>query len=177
MKSKNLISVGRFVPEKDFETLVDVIAKVHEKDQNIHLTIIGDGITYPSIKEKVKKLGLGKVISLPGFLSQKEIEKYYYNSSLFVMTSKTEAFGLVLTEAMSYGLPCIAFDRASGARAQIQHKSGVLIPNSNTDLMAFEILRLLNDKDTLKSFQQNISGFIDDYSTKNIYSKWSEILK
>lgn len=177
LKSKNLISVGRFVPEKDFETLVDVIAKVHKKDQNIHLTIIGDGITYPSIKEKVKKLGLGKVISLPGFLSQKEIEKYYYNSSLFVMTSKTEAFGLVLTEAMSYGLPCIAFDRASGARAQIKKDTGVLIPNENTDEMANEIVHLLEDKSILQKYQTNISKTIANYSTEKVYSDWSKILK
>ena len=177
LTSNNLISVGRFVPEKDFETLVDVMKLVHEKNKDAHLTIIGDGVTYPSVKSKVKSLGLEKVVSLPGFLSQNKIKDYYYNSSLFVLTSKTEAFGLVLTEAMSYGLPCIAFDRASGARAQITEDIGILVSNSNNNQMATEIIHLLNNKNTLKTFQKKISKNIDSYSTKNVYSKWSEILK
>ncbi len=176
LKNKNLISVGRFVPEKDFETLVDIMAKVHEKDKDAHLTIIGDGITLPSVRKKVKTLGLEKVISLPGFLTQKEIEKYYYDSSLFVMTSITEAFGLVLAEAMSYGLPCIAFDRASGARAQIKNDVGVLIPNADTDQMAAKIIELLNDKNKLQSFQKAINKTIDSYDQKQIQKEWHKIV-
>lgn len=176
LKSKNLISVGRFVPEKDFETLVDVMAKVHEKDKDVHLTIVGDGVTLPAVRKKVKSLGLEKVISLPGFLSQKEIEKYYYDSSLFVLTSKTEAFGLVLAEAMSYGLPCIAFDRASGARAQIQEDTGVLIPNAETDKMATKIVELLNDKNKLQSFQKVINETIQKYDQKQIQKEWHKIV-
>ena len=177
LTSNNLIAVGRFVPEKDFETLIDVMKLVHEKNKDARLTIIGDGITYPSVKAKIKALGLEKVVSLPGFLNQSEIKDYYYNSSLFVLTSKTEAFGLVLTEAMSYGLPCIAFDRASGARAQITEDIGILVSNANNNQMATEIIHLLNNKNTLKTFQKKISKTIDSYSTKNIYSRWSEILK
>ena len=176
LKTKNLISIGRFVPEKDFETLVDVMAKVHAQDKDIHLIIIGDGVTFPSVQAKIKKLGLEKVISLPGFLSQKEIEKYYYDSSLFVLTSKTEAFGLVLAEAMSYGLPCIAFDRASGARAQIQEDTGVLIPNAETDKMATKIVELLNDKNKLQSFQKAINKTIDNYDLEQIQKEWHKIV-
>ena len=176
LKSKNLISVGRFVPEKDFETLVDVMAKVHERDKDVHLTIVGDGITLPAVRKKVKSLGLEKIISLPGFLSQKEIEKYYYDSSLFVLTSKTEAFGLVLAEAMSYGLPCIAFDRASGARAQIKNDVGVLIPNADTDQMAAKIIELLNDKNKLQSFQKAINKTIDNYDLEQIQKEWHKIV-
>ena len=177
LKSKNLISVGRFVPEKDFGTLIDVIAKVHEKDQDIHLTIIGDGVTFPVVKEKIKNLGLENDISLPGFLSQKEIEKYYYDSSLFVMTSKTEAFGLVLAEAMSYGLPCIAFDRASGARSQIKKDTGILIKNADINEMANQIIRLLNTPSTLQNYQSNISKTIANYSIEKVASDWSSIIK
>ena len=176
LKTKNLVSVGRFVPEKDFETLVDIIAKVHEKDKDVHLTIIGDGVTLPAVREKVKALGLEKVISLPGFLSQKEIEKYYYDSSLFVMTSITEAFGLVLAEAMSYGLPCIAFDRASGARAQIKNDIGVLISNADTDKIATKIVDLLNDKNQLQTYQKAINKSINQYDQKQIQKEWHKIV-
>ncbi len=176
LSNKNLISVGRFVPEKDFESLIDVMKLVHEKDQDIHLTIIGDGVTYTRIKSKVKTLGLEKVVSLPGFLSQSEIEKYYYGSSLFVLTSKTEAFGLVLTEAMSYGLPCIAFDRASGARAQITRHTGILIRDFNKEEMASRIVNLMNDKESLKTYQESINQVISKYDKKQIQKDWAKIV-
>ncbi len=176
LSSKNLISVGRFVPEKDFETLIDVMKLVHEKDENIHLTIIGDGITYPRVKTKVEKLGLEAVVSLPGFLSQAEIKQYYYDSSLFVLTSKTEAFGLVLTEAMSYGLPCIAFDRASGARAQITKHTGILIEDADVEKMANRIIKLLKDHELLKTYQNFINQAIVNYDKKQIQKDWAKIV-
>ena len=177
LSTKNLVSVGRFVPEKDFSTLVDVMAVVTALDPSIKLTIIGDGVTFPAVKEKINKLDLKDVISLPGFLSQAEIEKYYYDSSLFVLTSKTEAFGLVLAEAMSYGLPCIAFDRASGARAQITEKTGVLIKNGDPVEMANQIINLFSSPSALKDYQKNILKNIEKYSIKNFRASWLDIIK
>ena len=54
------------------------------------------------------------------------------NSSLYVMTSLTESFGLVLIEANSYGIPCIAFDSASGAKQIIENKE-LLISNRDKE--------------------------------------------
>lgn len=176
LKTKNLLAVGRFVPEKDFGTLVDVMNIVHKLDPSIHLTIIGDGITLSTIKEKVKKFGLENTISLPGFFDQKLIEKYYYDSALFIMTSKTEAFGLALTEAMSYGIPCIAFDRASGARALISPQIGVLIPDSNINKMSDIIVYLLNNREKLLKYQNNINKLIQKYSQSTIKASWKKIL-
>lgn len=176
LSTKNLVSVGRFVPEKDFESLVDVMALVHEKEPDAKLTIIGDGVLMPQIKNRVAHLGLEDVVILPGALSQKEIEKYFYDSALFVMTSRTEAFGLVLTEAMSYGLPCIAFDRASGARNQINEKIGVLVKDADTEEMAKQIVELLGNQNELKTYQDNISDFISDYSKEQVKKSWFKIV-
>ena len=56
---------------------------------------------------------------MPGFLDLSQQKKYYLDSSLYVMTSYTEAYGIVLIESMKYGVPCIAFDCASGPRELI----------------------------------------------------------
>lgn len=176
LDSKNILSIGRFVPEKDFAALVNTMAIVHKKDPSVHLTIIGDGITMPQIKKQIASLKLDNAISLPGFLNQTEIEKYYYNSSLFVMTSKTEAFGLVLAEAMSYGLPCVAFSRASGARAQITKNTGFLINGDNTQELATKILYLINNNEILKSFQPKIQTYIQKTASKTaILPQWLDI--
>lgn len=177
LNSNNLLSVGRLVPEKDYPLLIDTMKKIHDKNPDIHLTIIGDGLEKTSLKAQINSLNLGSVITLTGWLPQSEIEKYYYDSSLFVMTSKTEAFGLALTEAMSYGLPCLALARASGARAQITRKTGLLLNTSDPAVIAAKITDLLNHKDKLQSIQPFIIQEINNqYSTNAIRSKWIKLL-
>lgn len=177
LNSNNLLSVGRLVPEKDYPLLIDTMKIIHDKNPDIHLTIIGDGLEKTSLKAQINSLNLGSVITLTGWLPQSEIEKYYYDSSLFVMTSKTEAFGLALTEAMSYGLPCLALARASGARAQINRKTGLLLNTSDPAVIAAKITDLLNHKDKLQSIQPFIIQEINNqYSTNAIRSKWIKLL-
>lgn len=177
LNTKNIIAIGRFEPEKDFLTLVKVMKLVNERNPEIKLNLIGDGSEMPKIKSAIKNAHLEKVIQTPGFLSQEEIEKYYYKSSLFILTSITEAFALVIAEAMSYGLPVVAFDRASGARAHVTKETGILIKNSDVAKMAEEIVNLLNNPKQLKLYQKNINKTIENYNLKNISILWSKIVE
>ena len=177
LNSKNLLSVGRLVPEKDYSTLIDIMNQIHKKDPSVHLTIIGDGQELSNIQSKIHSYHLENAVSLTGWLSPKEIKKYYYESSLFVVTSKTEAFGLVLAEAMSYGLPCIAFDRASGALTQLKDGIGFLIPQKDSQKMTDTILNLLNDPTALKKQQPLLERAVQKHDLKNVKKDWLSILK
>lgn len=175
--TKNIIAVGRLVPEKDFSLLISAMAIVNRQDPNIHLDIIGDGVEKDRLQKQIKNLDLEKAVSLTGWLPQEQIAKYYYNSSLFALTSREEAFGLVLAEAMSYGVPCIALSRASGACAQITKETGILIKNPDPFVIADKILQSLTDQEYLKSLQLAINKEIDTkYSKKTIKEKWEKLL-
>lgn len=176
LNSNNLLSVGRLVPEKDYPLLIDTMKIIHDKNPDIHLTIIGDGLEKTSLKAQINSLNLGSVITLTGWLPQSEIEKYYYDSSLFVMTSKTEAFGLALAEAMSYGLPCLALARASGAKAQLKNGIGFLIQNQDVHQIAEKITKLLNDRVALQKQQVIINKAIQKYNLNNVADYWKKIL-
>lgn len=177
LSSDNIVSVGRLVPEKDFSTLIEAMSIIHSINPKVHLTIIGDGSEKSNLKKLINSKKLNSCITMTGWLSQEKIAKYYCNSSLFVMTSKTEAFGLVLTEAMSYGLPCIAFARASGARAQLNSKNGFLIQDANATKMARTIVSALNDKNNLKLLQNNINQETKEkYDKKVIKGEWQKLL-
>ncbi|MDO4741752.1 MAG: glycosyltransferase [Candidatus Saccharibacteria bacterium] len=178
LNTKNILSVGRLVPEKDFPTLLKIMDNIAKEDTDIHLTIIGEGNERANLENLIENYHLSSRVTLTGALPQSEIAKYYLDSSLFVLTSKTEAFGLVLTEAMSYGVPCIAFDRSSGARAQITDKTGFLIKNSDLKEMARTIIILLNNKDTLKRLQKNINSEITTkYNEESIRQSWQKVLQ
>ena len=177
LTTKNLISVGRLVPEKDFDLLIDAMKIVRTKDPDIHLTIVGDGSEKPTLKSKIKSLGLTNTITLTGWLPQSAIAKLYLKSSLFVMTSKTEAFGLVLTEAMSYGLPCLALSRASGARALITKNTGMLLDTATKEALATEILHLLSHPALLQDYQSHLPHHIKQYTPTTIKSSWLSVMQ
>lgn len=176
LDTKNIISIGRFSKEKGYLDLIDVMSLIVKKDKDVKLTLIGDGEEKEAIKEKIKALNLEDNIKLTGFLNQLEIEKYMLESSVYVMSSITESFGLVLLEAMNYALPCIAFDSASGPRELLQDGIGILIKNRDKEQMAEKILSLLNDKKLLKQYSEKSLKQVKNYTPKNAKEKWGKVL-
>ena len=97
------------------------------------------------------------------------------NSSLMVMTSFRESFGLVLLEAMSYGVPVISFEN-SGSKELINGKNGIIIKNRNKKRMAKEIVELLNNKKELKEYSKECPKVLKNYSKEVIKKEWLKFL-
>ena len=154
----NIVSVGRLSKEKGYDDLIKVFDLVHKKNKKIKLIIVGDGDEKENLENLVSQYKLNKYIKFTGFLTQDKLKDIYINSSLYVMTSLEESFGLVLLEAMSYGIPCIAFDSALGAKEIIDDKSGILIKNRNLEEMANTICNYFVGK-----YKFNISDKIQNY--------------
>ncbi len=147
LESNNILSIGRLSPEKGFDDLIDVFAEVCHTNDSARLKIIGDGPERETLEAKIKRVNLTDKIELCGFKTKPEIESYMLNSSLYVMTSYTESFGLVLVEAESYGLPLLAFNSAQGANEIITDgENGYLIENRDINKMSSKISNLLNNK-------------------------------
>lgn len=176
LNNKNLIAVGRLSPEKGFSDLIDVVKEVDDKE--VVLNLFGDGQELEFLKNKVKELNLEKQINFYDFKNQDFIKKYMQNSSLYVMTSFEESFGLVLIEAMSYGVPCIVYDSAQEAKYIINQKNGYFIENRNIEEMANTISKYLklNYKDKLK-YGTNARNASTEYIFDNIQSKWLKHIK
>ena len=129
LNTKNLIAIGRLEQEKGFDDLLNIISKLNDKE--IFLNLFGDGSLMNQLKNQAKELGIDKQVKFWGFKNQDFIKKYMLESSLYVMTSHEESFGLVLIEAMSFGIPCIAYDSAEGAKYTINNENGFFIKNRN----------------------------------------------
>lgn len=163
----NIVSVGRLSKEKGYDDLIKVFDLVHKKNKKIKLIIVGDGDEKENLENLVSQYKLNKYIKFTGFLTQDKLKDVYINSSLYVMTSLEESFGLVLLEAMSYGIPCIAFDSALGAKEIIDDKSGILIKNRNLEEMADTICNYFVGK-----YKFNISDKIQNYSYDKVKIVW-----
>ena len=140
LNNSNIIAVGRLEPVKAFDDLIDVMSIVIKENANIKLNICGNGSQMDTLQDKIKKMNLENNISLLGFKKPKDLSKIYQKSSLYVLTSHEESFGLVVIEAMSFGVPCIMFDSAKGPLDCVNNKSGFIIKNRDKEKMAEQIL-------------------------------------
>ena len=129
----NFISVGRFNDQKDYPNLINAFAILKSlTNNNIKLTIVGDGELRPEVEVLIKKLNLDRDVTLLGRRS--DISELLNASDIFVMASKFEGFGLVVAEAMACECYVVATD--SGGVAEVMGDTGKLVPIKNSLALA-----------------------------------------
>ena len=178
LDGKNLISVGRLEVEKGYSDLIDVFEMVHKIYPDLKLNIIGDGSLREELQKKINKLNLSDNIILHGFKDSKYIEKELLKSSIYLMSSLTESFGLVLIEASSFGLPCIAFSSANGACEIIKDNwDGYLIENRDKEKMAKRIVNLIKNPERRIIMGDNAYKKSINYKADNIKDMWVKLFE
>lgn len=178
LTEKRLVSVGRLSKEKGQLDLLKIFYELSKKHPSWHLDIIGDGPEKEELEAFIKKNHLKEKVTLHGFRSKHYIDKILNKSSLYLMTSYTESFGIVLLEAMSHGIPCIAFSSAEGAREIISSgKNGYIIKNRNKQAMIKKIEDLMGDEKTRKKMGKEARKTIKPYTLEVIQEKWYNLLE
>ena len=178
LDNNNLISVGRLSKEKGYSDLIDVFKLINDKNDNVHLNIIGDGDQKELLQNKINKLKLQDKITLHGYQNHEYINQMYNLSSIYLMTSFTESFGLVLIEAMNKGIVPIACDSAEGAKDIIKHnENGFLIYERNKEDMANQVLELLDNRDILKDLSKECIKTSKLYNADNNKKYWIKLLE
>lgn len=178
LNNKKLISVGRLSPEKGYMDLLKVFNKLHSIDSKYTLDIIGDGILMDDMKEYIKNNNLSKCVYLHGFKSKEFIEEKLLDSSIYLMCSYTESFGIVLIEAMSFGVPCIAFDSAEGACEVIENcQNGFLISDRNIDAMIDKIIYLTDNKSIREKMGNLAAKSVEKYTGEVVSKQWFSIIE
>ena len=178
LKKYNLVSIGRLSQEKGFSDLIDLFSMLYQSNQKYKLKIVGDGEQKEFLKEKIKDSGLENSIELCGYKNSYEINEILLNSSIYLMTSHTESFGIVLIEAMRCGVPCIIFDSARGACEIVKNNyNGFIIKKRNMKKYVDSIIRLSNNRKLLKEMSSNARKTAGIYTLENIEKQWLNILK
>lgn len=174
--NNNLITVSRLSKEKGLFDLINVIKRVKNEVPDVKMNLIGDGVLFDQIKELVQVNNLEDCVEMPGFKDSDFIHSSLYNSSLYVMTSYTESFGIALLEAFSHGVPAIAFDSAEGARELINGENGKLVSDRDVEKMSDQIIFLLNNKKELKQMSSEAIKTYKKYLPDIVIDKWKNIL-
>lgn len=178
LTEKRMISVGRLSKEKGFMDLLKIYKHLRNEYPNWKLDIIGSGDEEEYLKKFIVENNLETNVTLHGFRERDYIFDLLSKSSIYLMTSYTESFGLVLIEAMSVGVPCIAFSSAEGANEIIQSGyNGYLIKNRNMEAYEQKIRDLIGDEETRKRIGHNAKKSVAKYKSNVVVKDWLELLE
>lgn len=168
--SKEVIAVGRYTWQKGFDLLIQAWKMVYETHPDWHLNIYGSG-NRDEYERLVYKLGLSEVVTCHPAVTN--IYEKYQESSIFVLSSRYEGFGLVLAEAMSTGLPAVSFACPCGPSDIVKDgDDGILVERENISKLADGISYLINDDKLRKYLGKNAQKNIQRYSINTIMQKW-----
>ncbi len=174
LTEKRVIAVGRYAYEKGFDLLLQAWSQVEKECPDWRLTVFGSGN-----KEKYYKmlhdLGIDESrCELCGAVE--DIGAAYLNSSIFVLSSRFEGFGMALLEAMSYRLAVVSFDCPYGPRAIIDnHQNGILVENGNTAELANTIIKLIKDRKQQECLANSAYEKAHLYDIRVIGKRWEQL--
>lgn len=176
LNSKRIINIGRLTSDKQQALLIDIWKIVNNKIPNLDwkLQIIGSGEEEERLKRLIKTLNVKNLMMIP---HTKKIDDYYRDAELFVFTSRMEGFGMVLLEAMSFGVPCISFDCPSGPRDIISdRKNGFLIAGYDKESFANHICKYIEMSDAeRRKMSDNAIETIKKWDNQKIIEKWIDM--
>lgn len=176
LDKKNIITISRLDYGKKNDDIIKSFSKI--KESNWKLYIIGDGKEFNNLKKLINDLNLKNKVILTGYKNKEEINKYMLDSSLFLMASITEGLPMVLLEAMSYGIPCIAYDVPSGVNDIIEDgRNGYIIKNRNEIEYIKRIEEVINDSKLRNDLGTNAKEKAKEFSKEKIVKIWKNILK
>lgn len=174
LQSKKAFVIARNSYEKGLDRLLLIWKEIKQKHPDWTLDIYSDDID--SLEKEAQNLGITSTINYFDFV--KNIEQKYLESSLYLMTSRTEGFPMVLLEAMAFGLPCIAFDCPIGPRAIIENdKNGFLIPDGNIEMFVEKLSFLMDNEEERIRLGINAKETTKQFSTPKIMEQWKLFLE
>lgn len=166
-----VLSVGRFSYYKGFEYLVQAAEKVPEAV----FILAGDGPRYPAIQKLVAQKGLEHRVRLPGRVDEDRLQELYAACHVFCLPSveRTEAFGIVLLEAMSFGLPLVTTSiEGSGVKAvNVDGVTGLQVPPADPQALGKALDTLRQNKSARSRMgEQALARFRENYEISRLAS-------
>lgn len=171
LENNSAVAVGRHTYEKGYDRLFKIWANIVNDHPSWILKVYGDQNPDYDLVQMAKDFGITENIEF--IAAQKNILPAYLESSVFLMGSRSEGFGMVLVEAMACGVPCIAFNCPVGPSEIIQDGyNGFLITDGDIEGYTAKVNMLITDvtlrKKTGKQAKQSVSKF----EIEPIMNKW-----
>ena len=174
LSQNRIISIGRYAYEKGNDLLLQAWAIIQTKCSDWTLDVYGNGDRTP-YQNQVLKLNIDPD-HCHLFGPTSDVKHEYLNSSIFVLPSRFEGFGLVLIEAMACGVPVVSFDCENGPRSIITDGvDGFLISPFDVEAFAEKVIMLMKNEDLRKEMGEKARRSVAKYDIDIVGQQWKQL--
>lgn len=162
----NIVTLGRLCHEKGFDRLIEAIKILRDKQDisNIKINILGYGELEQALKKQILSSNLENIIEIHNTMDMKYNPYAFLKAhDIFVMSSRSESFGMTRIEALILGVPVVTTNVANSDKL-IQKEYGIIVEN-NTEGLVYGLEILINNNELLNSLKENVKKY--SYSNKN----------
>jgi glycosyltransferase involved in cell wall biosynthesis len=173
LSAKVAVAAGRFGldGQKGIDLLLEAWVLVAEQHPDWRLVIYGRGRARDALTAQRTALGLDGVVEMPG--ATDDMGSSMGAGSIFVLSSRFEGFPLILLEAMSKGLACVAFDCPTGPADIVDDgRNGLLVPAEDVEALSRAILRMIEDDDLRRRSAEAGRQTAAAYTLAEIEPRW-----
>lgn len=178
LTARRVIAVGRLDYQKGFDRLVEAWDIVQNTGEfgGWRLDVFGQGEWQDMLQGMIDERGLSATLKLNR--PTNDIGKEYAESSLIVLTSNYEGFGMVLVEAMSCGVPAVTFDCQCGPKEIVCHgERGLVVRNGDISGLAEAMMTMMRDGELRRRMGENAKKVIDIYSEGRVMGMWVRLFE
>ncbi|MBZ5681556.1 MAG: glycosyltransferase [Acidobacteriia bacterium] len=171
----HLVAVGRFVPVKGMDLLVEALPVVLRDHSHADLTLVGGGPQERELHSLARSLGIESLVHFAGF--QGNPYPFIRHSDLLVVPSRSEVFPNVILEAVALGTPVVATDCPGGIREIAQRTKRLVLTRVDSDALAHAINRKLAGITARRSPHEAEDDFLREFSPERIIPLYQEIIE
>ncbi|HPI09967.1 MAG TPA: glycosyltransferase family 4 protein [Catalimonadaceae bacterium] len=174
LENKKVLAIGRHSFQKGFDHLLQAWKIVSNRHPDWILDLYGKEDPAIGLRKLCKDLQLDGTVQFHDPV--KNIEEQYLASSIYALSSRFEGFGMVLTEAMACGVPCVSYDCPCGPSDIITSgEDGILVENGDITQLAEKICFLIENEAERKRMGSNARKSVTRYSGNEILAKWHNL--
>lgn len=170
-----VVAAGRITRQKGFDRLVDAWARVARRHPDWRVDIFGRGDP-EKLQARIDRKGLTGAVRLRGFTD--EPYQRFAESAIYVLSSRSEGFPMVLLEAMGCGLPLVAFDCRTGPADIVEDGvNGLLVPDGDVKALAAALERLIGDPELRRSMGAAGIEAARRYAPERVAARWERLFE
>ena len=173
LETKNILMIGRPSPEKQYELGIKAMQIIIQKFPDAILRIIGGFNSYiHSLRQLAKNLNISNNVIF--YNSQQDLRHFYYNSSIYFMTSNCESFSFVLAESKAYGLANIVSDKEY---LVLSKKGSIVVKDNDYKQIAYETIKLFSNKTYLREQGKAARESLNDFLTEKVNLRYINLFE
>jgi glycosyltransferase involved in cell wall biosynthesis len=175
--SLRLLSIGRLVLRKGFQTIIEALGQLKRERSDFQLQIVGYGREEEEIRKSLERHDVADVVSFVGRVEYDALGEFYLGSDAYLFYGDREGSSLAMIEAGAYGLPLIASDHPGNRTFVDQQESGFLVPHGDPVALAEAIRYLLTHRDALPEMGRRSREIAKRYSWTAIARRYDDFFE